>query len=147
MMEKFHSTDLLQRKNKLKTKYLHFFQKLPYYLELEKHFLVHAGFNFKAPNPFTAYDQMIWIREFKPDSQILKNKHLIRGHLPRHLSIIKHELKDKRSLIHLDNGCVYWKMREGQGNLLALELNSWELVVQECQDFTMLFGSRMPIMD
>ena len=145
MLEKFNSTDLLQRKNKVKSKYLNFFTDLPYYFELERHFLVHAGFNFNKPNPFTDYDSMMGIRKFEANAIIAKGKQIIHGHVPHNLPIIQHNIANKKLVIPLDNGCVYWKSRENQGNLVALELNDGELKLQECEDFKMVFGTRMAV--
>lgn len=143
MLEKFGATDLLKRKNKVKAQYLDFFKSLPYFFELKHHFLVHAGFDFKKSQPFQNYDQMMWMRNFKSDLTMTKGKTVIHGHVPSNIYVIEHAINTRQQVIPLDNGCVYWKKREGYGELLALELNSWELKKQECQDFTMLFGSRM----
>lgn len=145
MMEKFKATDLLQRKNKVKTKYLNFFKSLPYYFELDRYILVHAGLNFKSKAPFQDYDSMMWIRSFEAQAIILKGKRLIHGHLPKNLALIEHAISSKALVIPLDNGCVYWKVRKGQGNLLAFELKSRELKIQENKDFKMFLGERMSI--
>ena len=145
ILEKFQATDLLQRKSKVKPKYINFFKSLPYYFELDRHFLVHAGFNFKAINPFQDYENMMWIKSFTPQATILKGKHLIHGHVTKRLPIIEYAVDQKQLVIPLDNGCVYWKQREGYGHLLALELNSWELKTQENLDFKMFLGTRMAV--
>ncbi|PIQ21920.1 MAG: serine/threonine protein phosphatase, partial [Cytophagales bacterium CG18_big_fil_WC_8_21_14_2_50_42_9] len=38
-----------------------FLRQLEYYIELEDYLLVHAGFNFKAEDPFTDTHSMLWI--------------------------------------------------------------------------------------
>jgi len=146
-LERFKSTDLLHRKNKIRAKHLHFIQSLPYYFELERHFLVHAGFNFKSPQPFQDFDSMMWTRSFQAQSAILKGKHLVHGHVPTPLPVITYATSTQQLVIPLDNGCVYWNQRENQGNLIALELNSWELKIQQNEDFKMVFGTRIAIID
>ncbi|MBN2891501.1 MAG: serine/threonine protein phosphatase [Bacteroidales bacterium] len=114
-------------KNKIKKQYLSFFSNLPYYYELNTHFLVHAGFNFSETNFLSDYNSMLWINEIK-EKDI--NKKMIIGHKPTSLSQIQMEIKNKNKIIHLDNGCVF-KSNTNFGNLLCLELDTNELFIQK----------------
>ncbi|MDQ3534446.1 MAG: serine/threonine protein phosphatase [Bacteroidota bacterium] len=111
-------------------KYIDFIESLPYYFELENYFLVHAGFNFQDGKPFEDFHSMMTIRNFQIDKRFLGNKKIIHGHTPLPLYEIRRDLKDNDTLsFNLDGGCVY-KNVSGLGNLLALELQNWELIIQ-----------------
>ncbi|MBT29955.1 MAG: serine/threonine protein phosphatase [Thalassobius sp.] len=132
----FNNTrDLLDGSRDIKPKYVEFMDKLPYYYELEDYYLVHAGFNFTVENPFTEYDDMIWIRKFSASKRFLKEKKLIHGHTPTNLHDIKYAIEEKKSVIPLDNGCVYYNSYAldipdwNMGNLLCFDLDSLELMV------------------
>lgn len=114
--------------------YLNFMKSLPFYIELEDFYLVHAGFNFLSPAPFEDKMAMLYIRDYPVDRKMLGGRKIIHGHTPTQLERIKENLVDQGSpTINLDAGCVYQRY-PGLGNLLALELNSWELYVQPCLD-------------
>lgn len=115
---------------KLPTKYLKFLSQTTYYVELDKAFVVHAGFNFKDNNPFHDLDAMIWSRNFDYDRFKAKGKPVIHGHTPTILDSIRRTLFDsKRELVNIDAGCVYTDYPE-LGNLVALDLDNWQLFVQ-----------------
>jgi hypothetical protein len=51
--------------------------------------------------------------------------------VPTALEIIQEEVSERHSLINLDNGCVYKaKTSLGFGNLLCLNLDTYELTIQ-----------------
>jgi len=130
-MERFNTTDLKLNPEE----YLEWMRNLEYYIELENHFLVHAGFNFRSDSPFSDTDAMLWIREFDIDKKKSSNKTIVHGHVPVSLEFIDISIKNPGyKFIDLDNGC-YMTEREGYGNLLALELNTLELKVQYNLDF------------
>jgi serine/threonine protein phosphatase 1 len=115
-------------------KYLSFLESLPYYIELDDCFLVHAGFNFYSPAPFQDYKAMLNIRRFFINNDYVKDKKVIHGHVPKKLSSILKKLNDPTCQnIFLDAGCIYTHKRK-MGNLVALELNSMQLYVQSCID-------------
>jgi serine/threonine protein phosphatase 1 len=118
----------------LKADYRRFFQKLPYYIELPDYFLVHGGFDFQAEHTFREFERMIWLRNMKPDFEKLMGKRVIHGHIPHALDQIKRNIDQNNLIIPLDNGCVYHD-RSGLGNLLALELNTMNLMIQQNIDF------------
>jgi len=111
-------------------KYQHFIANLPYYIELENHFLVHAGFNFKRQQCFEDTDDMLWIRRWNYDAKKAKNKTIIHGHTVNNLTDIKRNIARNEKIIPLDNGC-FFAGAVGHGNLLCLNLNTNELIIQE----------------
>lgn len=122
--------DLLEGEQ-VKADYYNFLDSLPYYYELEGFYLVHAGFNFDAPNPFEDYNDMLWIRGFIPDNKWLKDKKVVHGHDPATMKEIRDSIKYGKLKIPLDNGCVHYGTRPGMGNLLCLDLDTLTLIIQE----------------
>ncbi len=123
---------------KILPEYEYFFLNLPYYFELNDFLLSHAGFNFHHPYPFSDYDSMLWQRKAKPDVEKQKGKTIIHGHNIVTLSEIKQAIGLRDRIIPLDNGCYYGitkPIANGiYSNLCALNLDSYELIVQECID-------------
>jgi serine/threonine protein phosphatase 1 len=112
------------------SRYYDWLEKLPSFLVLEHFVLVHAGLDFKLPNPFTDTHAMRWIRHCVMDPEYLDGRVLLHGHTPTNFDRIDAQLRGEPLIaVNLDNGCVYAD-RPGQGNLLALELESRTLVVQ-----------------
>jgi serine/threonine protein phosphatase 1 len=124
-------TDLYR---KILPKYYQFLIEMPYYYELKEFFLVHAGFNLQAPEPFLDYESMLWIRDFEVSEwqkqEIFKNKTIVFGHNPTPLGKIIEDINYKKSTICLDNGCVL-KKNTFMGNLICLNLNNYEYTIQE----------------
>lgn len=112
-----------------KEKYLQFFAGLHHYFILDHFLLVHAGFDFTLANPFLGTETMINTREFFYDLSKAQGKTIIHGHFPHELTYIRRQIDNKSKIIPLDNGCVY-SDRDGQGNLLGLDLDTNELWVQ-----------------
>jgi serine/threonine protein phosphatase 1 len=111
-------------------KYINWMRGLDYYCELDSWILVHAGMNFVLDNPFEDRHSMLWIKEFKVMPEKIHNKKLIHGHVPISLEFIEVlRTSAKFDYIDLDNG-VYMPEKDGFGNLVALELNSMEMVIQ-----------------
>lgn len=115
--------------------YLDFIEALPYYLELEKYILVHAGFNFELENPFTDKHAMLNIREMMVDFTKTGNRPIIHGHVPTPLAEIKKALEIHAPNICIDGGCVYRQIPNLE-NLVALELDTGQLLVQPNIDLT-----------
>ena len=44
--------------------YKTFFEETEFYVTYERYIFVHAGLNFKSPDPFGDKDSMLWIRDF-----------------------------------------------------------------------------------
>jgi len=115
---------------KLPSKYMNFLSHTTYYVELEKAFVVHAGFNFHDDNPFHDLDAMVWSRNFDYDRFKAKGKPVIHGHTPTSIDSIRETLfKPDRKLINIDGGCVYTEYPD-MGNLIALDIDSWQLFIQ-----------------
>ena len=121
--------------------YSHFFHSLPYYFELDAFYLVHAGFRFSHEQLLTDYDAMLTIRRF---SQNPTSKTIIHGHEITNLSIIQDRIQSRSTIIPLDNGCYYGpvvtsmqqdkyarRYHQNVGKLLALNLDTYELLMQE----------------
>jgi len=108
-------------------KYIEWINSLPFYYELEKFVMVHAGLNFHRDNPFEDTEAMLWTRDRYYDKSKL-DKRIIIGHTPTPLNIIKDSLN--QNIIFLDGGCVYHNNPK-LGNLCALELSEMKLFSQE----------------
>ncbi len=130
-----HSEELLDERGLLPLKYKHFLEDLPYYFELPRYFLVHAGFNFQIKDPFSDLRSMLYIRDYPVNPDFVQEKRIVHGHNPKSLGAIQDYLDSDSAVIPLDNGCVYYGEREGMGNLLCLDLGSQELIVQENVEF------------
>lgn len=109
-------------------KYLEFFKQLEWYIELEDYILVHAGFDFSGPDPFSNYSEMVWIREFQVDKEQTGNRKIIHGHTPVPFHEIHKAVRSGNNSINIDNGCVY--PYEGLSGLVALNLDNLELIRQ-----------------
>lgn len=129
--------DLLDEHQNIHPMYFQWLTSLPYYIELDHFYLVHAGFRFDSPHPFTDYDAMLRIRGFQQNPT---GKTIIHGHQPTNLNMIEAKIRQRNNIIPLDNGCYAGRsQRENgippslwqRGKLLALELNSWQLLCQE----------------
>ncbi len=114
----------------LKPEYFNFFKSMPYFIELEDYFFVHAGFDFKSIKPFENTDEMIQIRNWPYHPALAKNKTIVHGHNPTELDEIHKRIDWNARIIPLDNGCVFSHALE-MGNLLCLELGTFQLICQE----------------
>jgi serine/threonine protein phosphatase 1 len=122
---------LFNENYEIEKKYFDFISNLPYFIELETCYLVHAGFEFDVKNPFTAIDTMLWIRNWRYDAQKSKNKYIVYGHTPTPLEIIQKNIQNKEKKIPLDNGCVFINHKNnGYANLLCLNINDFSLIIQ-----------------
>jgi len=114
--------------------YLDWIDRLPLYHQLSDFLLVHAGFNFGLPSIYDDKQAMLNIRSYTSDLIKTEGKLILHGHVPLPLAEIKSSLKRAHNgHISLDNGCAY-PDKGDMGNLLALELNSMELIVQSNLD-------------
>ncbi|MEI6346425.1 MAG: metallophosphoesterase family protein [Bacteroidota bacterium] len=110
--------------------YFTWIKNLQLYYESEKHIVVHAGFNFNCDEPFLDTSAMTTVRDFEVDLIKTNQRKIVHGHVQLSLDFIKFSIQDdKMTFIGLDNGCVHQK-RIGMGNLLALDLNSLNLLIQ-----------------
>lgn len=120
----------VKRPRDIDRKYIEWMKNAEYYIELEDHILVHAGLNFNIQNPFDDVSSMMWIRNFKVDSNKVGGKKVIHGHVPVEMSMINlFANSEGYDFLAIDNG-IYYKNRDGFGNLLAYNLDTKELVIQ-----------------
>jgi len=112
--------------------HIEFMLKLPNLHVTNTHVFVHAGLDFSLDNPLKATEQefMLWDRTtlyVKPDK--IGGRKVISGHTIMYIDEIIDSLES--DFIQLDNGCFLGDLYNDIGNLVALELNSRELFVQE----------------
>ncbi len=110
--------------------YFQFFSKLPYFVETDDFYFAHAGFNFLRNNPLEYFDEMIWFREREYRVEKFNEKFVIQGHNVESLEFIKNCVAEKMGNFSIDNGCFARRNPE-LGNLLALNLDSFELIIQK----------------
>jgi serine/threonine protein phosphatase 1 len=114
--------------------YIEWMRGLPYYAELEEWVLVHAGLNFRVEDPFSDKLSMLWLRDYEIRPEMIGNRKIIHGHVPVNLELISLSIRNRiYKFIDLDNG-IYVRGHEGYGNLVALELNSMEMVIGDNRD-------------
>lgn len=108
-----------------------------YYFQDEKYIFVHAGLNHLSESPLKDYNSMMWIRNSVVTEQLTGGRIIIHGHTPTDLKTIQEEVKSASTnfKICLDNGCVFKGQREGLGTLLAYEIQSNTLYIQNNIDF------------
>lgn len=110
--------------------YIDWMKKTIHFFETDHYLIVHAGMNFKIPEPREDKYAMLWLRDFKVDPQKIAHKKLVHGHVPVSLDFIHLTIEtDQFPFIDLDNG-VYHKSKAGMGNLLAFDLTTKQLMVQ-----------------
>jgi serine/threonine protein phosphatase 1 len=114
--------------------YIEWMRNLKYYVQLENFILVHAGLNFKNEDPFEDRRSMLWLRDYEIRPDKIGNRRIIHGHVPVNMELIVLSIKNKiYRFIDLDNG-PYISGKDGFGNMVALELDSMELVIQDNLD-------------
>lgn len=116
-------------------KYIDWMNECLPYIELEKYILVHAGMNFRLPDPFVDTHSMMWTRSFQVDFRKSHGKKIIHGHIPVDYSFIMLVIENShyRDFIALDNG-VYETDKSGQGNLMAYNPDTREIIAQSNMD-------------
>ncbi|MBV6645088.1 MAG: metallophosphoesterase [Cyclobacteriaceae bacterium] len=109
------------------SRYRDFLLSTHHFIRTEGFLLVHAGFDFEKENAFSTTEDMLTIRKFSYNREKAGNRTVVHGHVPLSLSVIHKNIEEGKPIIPLDNGCVYPE-RSGQGNLLALDLDTMNLV-------------------
>jgi serine/threonine protein phosphatase 1 len=133
LLKSRNSLNLLNKHGVVRRRFVKFFRELAYYVKLEDHFLVHAGFNMKIDKPLSDVHAMCWIRNFtikKP----YKNRQVVFGHTPTKLSKIQAQLEGNSPYVCLDNGCSHTYLGKEYGALVCLDLDSRELFRQKNVD-------------
>ena len=130
----YKSHDLLDSKTGLKPQYKAYMETLPFYFELEDFILTHAGFEL-LPNGEPNLKVNLYSRHCVNNPEFTGGKTIIHGHDYINLIDIQKAVNRKADCIPLDNGCVY-SVPNGNydssqlGNLLALNLDTYELIIQ-----------------
>ncbi len=120
----------VKRPRDIDERYINWIKKTEYYIELDDCILVHAGMNFNISNPFEDTSSMMWIRNFKVDPNKVGGKKVIHGHVPVEMSLIDLFVQSEGyNFLALDNG-IYYKNKDGFGNLLAYNLDTKEIAIQ-----------------
>lgn len=108
-------------------RYMDFFRQMPYYLETNNAFLVHAGINEILDNPLDDTDTMIWIRQESYHMPFLKNRKLIHGHTPWPVKrVLAQQYAPSRLVYNLDAGCIHTGF-PGYSHLAAMNLETGEI--------------------
>lgn len=125
----------IKRPREIPEKYIEWMRNLPYYHELEKYILVHAGMNFHIEDPFKDTYSMVNVRDFKVDFNKTGGRRIIHGHLPEDYSFIDHVIRHPKGydFIALDNG-VFNVKKTGMGNLMAFNPDTNDLIALSNQD-------------
>ena len=100
----------------IEDKYWDFLESLPYYIELDDYFLVHAGLNFELVDPLQDTKSMIWIRRWyrhlrnKRTKEWLDGRIIIHGHTPTPKQDIKamYNALDWHPVLNIDAGCFVY---------------------------------------
>lgn len=118
--------NIVNEKREIFPQYIDIISKLPYYYELDRFYLVHAGFNFNSENPFKDYKHMVWHPNHEVPENFPADKKIIHGHSMRPIEEIQEQIKENRPIIFLDNG-VFTTKKKDYGRLLCLDLDRLEL--------------------
>jgi serine/threonine protein phosphatase 1 len=112
-------------------------EHLPYYFVTHQAIYVHAGVNPTNINPLEDKEAMLWIRKFDADPEKTDGKWIVHGHTPIGMEQIIEGVNEIDTTFNLclDNGCVYYKKREGMGHLCAFISNTKSLICQINLDF------------
>ena len=110
--------------------YIAWMNNLAWYAVADGFVLVHAGLNFSREDPFEDKEAMVWYRDYEIQKEKIGGRRIVHGHVPVSLELISMAVKNPAlKFIDLDNG-PYITGKPGFGNLVALELNSMEMVIQ-----------------
>ncbi len=121
-----------KRVEQIPQKYIHWMRSLKYYVEVDHFILVHAGLDFKRPNPLKGKYAMLWEKGWyrSIDKAWLDDRIVIHGHTPTRKRFIEASvIGSKLYAINIDNGCVLSK--KGFGRLCCINLNTLEVRFQK----------------
>lgn len=111
--------------------HIEFMRRLPLFQLTATHVFVHAGLNFCFKNPLSlkGRESMLWQRSIGVDIRKIDGRTLVSGHTIQPIDQLRRNLAAKH--ICLDNGCFTAGRHPDMGNLVALEIESGVLHVQE----------------
>lgn len=114
--------------------HLRFLGSLPLYRVTERCVFVHAGLNTDLADPFSAQGEqyLLWDRSGVVDVTKLGHRTVVSGHVTRTLDQISKSLNGNHWQV--DNGCYLGDRFPGKGNLVAVDLGTKEMFVQENVD-------------
>lgn len=106
--------------------HLKWMKERPLFIETEDYLLVHAGFNFRSPDPFQDKMAMLQIRHWYNDIDPgwLSGRCIVHGHTPMRKEAILSQQDPKRHqlpVFNIDGGCFY--EAEGFGHLVVFDLD------------------------
>ena len=111
--------------------YIDFLGGLNFYEETDDFYFVHAGLARGMENPKDDLETLFWSRKEYYNKTILRNRILIHGHTPVSMISIQDRIFDgEGKILNLDGGCVYSHI-SGFGNLVGMNLDSFELFFQK----------------
>jgi serine/threonine protein phosphatase 1 len=113
----------------LPLRYRKFLAGLPYFLEDGDFILVHAGIDLGLADPLadTRPEYMVWGSTVIPEAGSTDRRRVVCGHRVRTLEVAQNSLQEQ--VIQIDNG-AFTNQQPEYGNLLALNLDSMELIIQ-----------------
>ena len=109
--------------------YIEFIQALPFYFELEKYILIHAGLDFDLEDPYNDNFSMLNIRKMNVDLEKTGGRKVIHGHVPTSYQEIEKSLSLQSNHTSIDGGCVYHHIH-ALNHLVALDIQSEKLYIQ-----------------
>ncbi|GAB4420399.1 MAG: metallophosphoesterase family protein [Bacteroidia bacterium] len=109
-----------------------FWGELRYWIEVDDYILVHAGLNFRAPDPWSDTTAMMYIRDWHRDldPDWLDGRIVIHGHVRHTVAQIEAMVARWRYVIAIDAGCSFAGVA-GQGYLCALDFSNREVFFQK----------------
>jgi serine/threonine protein phosphatase 1 len=132
LLKSFEAKDLTV----IPTAYLRWMDELPYYLETQGYFLVHAGVDFTVDDPLENTYDMMWLRYWYEylDLDWLGSRIIIHGHTPQATESIENRFTalDSFPVLNIDNGCIFSSRDLGQ--LCAFDMTNRELYFKENVD-------------
>ena len=131
MVQRLQAHGLTNKHGRIKEQYESLLRGLYWYFELDTHFLVHAGFNFRAEQPLEDYTAMLTIRNADYKPKAVNGKRIVHGHTRTALKTIRKRVEDKAPIISIDNGCHNSRNVPGHGKLVCFDLTNNQLIAQK----------------
>ncbi|PHI21003.1 hypothetical protein CEQ90_04775 [Lewinellaceae bacterium SD302] len=106
--------------------HLKWMNALPYYFDIGDYLLVHAGLNFKSPDPLQDKKGILFSRRWYGDIDPgwLGDRFVVHGHTPIERHLIEAQLSDDHPYpaFNIDAGCFHY--RPGFGHLCVMNLDN-----------------------